>query len=129
MALPFALDGRVAVVTGAAGLLGRQHVAALARAGAHVVVTDLDEGPCRDLAHAITREHGREALACAADVTDRESLRGLADAALARFGRIDVLVNNAALNERVEDGKASFPFEYYPLELWDRALRVNVTGA
>src|SRR5262245_37461196 len=129
MGVPFALDGRVAVVTGAAGLLGRQHAAALAAAGAHVVVTDLDDGACRDLARALTEEHGRETLGVAADVTDRSSVQSLADAVRKRFGRLDVLVNNAALNEKVEDGRPSFPFEQYPLELWDRALRVNVTGA
>jgi NAD(P)-dependent dehydrogenase (short-subunit alcohol dehydrogenase family) len=126
---PFALDGRVAVVTGAAGLLGREHGMALARAGAHVVVTDLAEGPCRDLASELSRESGREALGHPADVTDQGSVRTLADAVLARFGRLDVLVNNAAINDKVEDGNASFPFETYPLDLWDRALRVNVTGA
>jgi NAD(P)-dependent dehydrogenase (short-subunit alcohol dehydrogenase family) len=129
MALPFALDGRVAVVTGAAGLLGRHHGGALARAGARVVLTDLEAAPCRELACQLMLQHGTEVLAHAADVTDPRSVRALRDATLARFGRIDVLVNNAALNEKVEDGPPGFPFEEYPLDLWERALRVNVTGA
>lgn len=128
----FSLDGRVAVVTGAVGLLGPRHCHALARAGAHVVVTDLDETACVELADQLTREHGPKALGRPVDVTRPESVRALGQAVLGAFDRIDVLVNNAALNEKVESqGDARTPdgrFETYPLEAWDLAMRVNVNG-
>jgi len=127
----FSLEGKVAVVTGALGLLGRHHCRALARAGAHVVVTDLDRGRCSSLAGELTRAHGPDACGLAADVTREESLEALRDAVLSRFGRVDVLVNNAAVNEKVEDTPAArelLAFESYPVDLWDAAFRVNVTG-
>lgn len=120
----FSLRDRTAIVTGAAGLLGRRHCAALALAGANVVATDLDVEGCAAALVDDTR-----GLACAADVTNAESLRALRARVLERFGRIDVLVNNAALDEKVQ-GPSAAPvgFEDLPLDEWERALRVNVTG-
>jgi NAD(P)-dependent dehydrogenase (short-subunit alcohol dehydrogenase family) len=123
----FSLRGRTALVTGAAGLLGRRHCAALHAAGATVVAVDLDPEACA----AAAAEAGERASAHAADVSDAASLRAARDAVLERFGRIDVLVNNAALNEKVEDGGGALAltrFEEFPLDAWERALRVNVTG-
>jgi NAD(P)-dependent dehydrogenase (short-subunit alcohol dehydrogenase family) len=119
----FSLEGKVAVVTGAAGLLGRRHCAALAEAGATVVATDLTADGLGGLG----------AMGHPADITDPASLKALLAAVLDRFGRIDVLVNNAAVNEKVEkvedEGKGDLlRFENHPLELWERSFRVNVTG-
>jgi NAD(P)-dependent dehydrogenase (short-subunit alcohol dehydrogenase family) len=128
----FSLEGRVAVVTGAAGLLGRRHCAALAEAGAHVVATDLDREACALVVEDLRRSHGREALAVACDVTDSASVAALRSAILGWRGRIDVLVNNAAVNEKVEDpdaGGAHMSFETHPVDLWRRSIEVNVTGA
>jgi NAD(P)-dependent dehydrogenase (short-subunit alcohol dehydrogenase family) len=126
----FSLEGRVAVVTGALGLLGRRHCAALAAAGATVVATDLDDEGCRGLAEELASVHGGDAHGQAADIADEGSVHALRDAILDRLGRLDVLVNNAALNEKVEDPGTGSPlrFENYPLDLWERALKVNVTG-
>jgi NAD(P)-dependent dehydrogenase (short-subunit alcohol dehydrogenase family) len=129
----FDLSGRVAVVTGATGLLGRHHVRALAEAGASVVVTDVDEARCRALAEEVSRETGRPGamLGHVADVTEKASVEGLLRATLGRFGRVDVLVNNAAVNDMFENplaGAELSKFENYPLELWKRSLDVNVTG-
>jgi NAD(P)-dependent dehydrogenase (short-subunit alcohol dehydrogenase family) len=142
----FSLAGRVAVVTGAAGLLGRRHCAALAAAGARVVATDLDAAACAAVVREIAAagrsgagsgagpgEAGGDApaLAWAADITRPESVAALRDAVLERCGAIDVLVNNAALNEKVESPLAAgevLRFENFPLALWEDSLRVNVTG-
>ena len=126
----FSLEGRDALVTGALGLLGRRHCGALARAGATVVVTDLDGDGCALLADQLSAETGRPAIAHAADITLPSSVLALSAAVHDRLGRVDVLVNNAALNEKVEDPTPGAPlrFEDYPLELWESALRVNVTG-
>lgn len=123
----FSLAGKAAIVTGAAGLLGRYHCRALVEAGATVVATDLDAGACETLAH----ELGDSVLAIAADVSDPVSVRALADAVLTQTGRVDVLVNNAAINDRFENPSSALElsrFENYPLELWKRSLDVNVTG-
>jgi NAD(P)-dependent dehydrogenase (short-subunit alcohol dehydrogenase family) len=126
----FSLEGRVAVVTGALGLLGRRHCAALAAAGATVVATDLDDAGCQRLADDLADAHARDARGQAADITDEASVLALRDGVLDRLGRVDILVNNAALNEKVEvpGRSALIPLEDYPLEAWESALRVNVTG-
>lgn len=123
----FDLSGKTAIVTGAAGLLGRRHCRALADAGATVVATDSDAGACAKVA----AELGGNAFAIAAEVTDPNSLRALLDAVLERRGKVDVLVNNAAINDRVENPETALEssrFENYPLETWRRCLDVNVTG-
>jgi len=132
------LSGKVAVVTGAAGLLGRQHCRALARAGAHLVATDLDEAALADLARELDEgvERGAaardaEVLALAADVTSEVSLDRLRDAVLGRFDRIDVLVNNAAIDDKFLERGSSEPdgrFEDYSLDQFRRILDVNVAG-
>jgi NAD(P)-dependent dehydrogenase (short-subunit alcohol dehydrogenase family) len=127
----FSLAGRVAVVTGAAGLLGRRHCRALAAAGALVVATDLDAGACAAVAEELRGLGAAEALGWAADITRPESVGALRDAVVERCGRIDVLVNNAALNEKVESPLAAgevLRFENFPLALWEDSLKVNVTG-
>jgi NAD(P)-dependent dehydrogenase (short-subunit alcohol dehydrogenase family) len=123
----FSLDGRVAVVTGAVGLLGKNHCRALRGAGAKVAVVDLDERACQGLAI----ELGGGAIGVGTDITRPESVAALKDRLLGAFGRIDILVNNAAINDMFESPKASLElskFENYPVELWQRSIDVNVTG-
>lgn len=127
----FSLDGRTAVVTGAAGLLGRQHALALSAAGATVALADLDGRAARATAQGVTTATGRPAFGATLDVTSRASVETLRDDLLARFGRIDALVNNAALDDKVErrSGDASASrFEDFPEDLFRRVLDVNVTG-
>ena len=123
----FSLVDRVAVVTGAAGLLGRQHAAALAEAGAAVVLVDRD----RKGLDAAAADLAAKVLSVAADVTDPADLEQLRQLVLREFGRVDVLVNNAAINDKVESAgpeSASGRFETYSLEQWRRMMDVNVTG-
>lgn len=123
----FDLTGKVAIVTGACGLLGRQHCAALAAAGAKIVVADLDENAAGPVAAGLGDGH----LAVGMDVSDRGSLEAARQRILDRYGRIDVLVNNAAVNDMFENpllAAEQSMFEHYPLEMWDRSWKVNVSG-
>ncbi len=123
----FSLKHKTAIVTGACGLLGREHCRALAEAGAAVVVLDVDAETCRTFAAELGPEH----LGLGADVTDRASLERVRDAVLERYGSIDVLVNNAAINDMFENpalAARQSMFEHYPLEMWKKSLDVNVTG-
>jgi len=93
------LEGRVAIVTGAGRNIGRAIALALADGGAAVVVNArANRAEAEEAARAIERGGGR-ALACLADVTDAGAVRAMAAAALARFGRIDILINNAAMRD------------------------------
>jgi NAD(P)-dependent dehydrogenase (short-subunit alcohol dehydrogenase family) len=126
----FRLDGRVALVTGGAGLLGRRYCEALVQAGAQVVVGDLDDAR----AEAQAAELGADsALGLKLDVTDEISVNKTIDQVVDRFGRLDILVNNAALtvrggSERLSPADYFAPFEVYKREVWDKALSVNLTG-
>lgn len=89
------LDGRVAIITGAGGGLGRSHAHLLAARGARVVVNDLGDGA--DIVAREIEEAGGEAVAFAGSVTDAARMQAMADAAMDRWGRVDILVNNAGI--------------------------------
>lgn len=124
----FNLTGKTAIVTGACGLIGRQHCAALAQAGANVVVADLNAEACTAITGGLP---GGPHLPLAVNVTDPESLTAARDQIIARFGHIDVLVNNAAINDMFENPALAAnlsKFENFPLSTWQKSLEVNVTG-
>lgn len=123
----FSLDGKTAVVTGALGLIGRHHCEALAEAGANVIVADLDEAACAAFAETLAAP----SIGVGLDVTQPASIEALRDRAIERFGHLDALVNNAAINDMFESPTMAAEqsrFENYPLEMWQRSLDVNVTG-
>src|SRR5918911_2857617 len=115
------LKDRVAIVTGAARGIGQTYCLALAREGASVVAADI-------LSCAATvaqvQEAGGEALGLTVDVADAQSTQAMAAQTVQRFGRIDILVNNAA----IYGGLKLTPFEQIPEAEWDRVMAVNVKG-
>ena len=124
----FSLTNKTAIVTGACGLIGRQHCAALAVAGANVVVADLNEVACAAVAAELP---GGPHLPLALNVVSPESLAAARDQILAQFGHIDVLVNNAAINDMFENPALAADlskFENFPLATFQQVLEVNVTG-
>lgn len=127
----FSLKGRVALVTGGAGLLGREFTQALGQAGAKVVVADLERQAAEVYAKGLS-EHGIEALAVSVDVTDPESTADMVMSAVDQFGRLDILVNSAAMDPKFDpenlDAQSANAFETYPLESWKNAIDVNLTG-
>ncbi|MBW4037948.1 MAG: SDR family oxidoreductase [Acidobacteria bacterium] len=128
----FDLAGRVAVITGGAGLLGYHHGAILAAAGAHVVLLDLEVAKPAMRAEQLQQAHGPECMGLAVDITSEASLAEAKTAVLERFGRVDILINNAANNPKVEDQKPGQPWsrlENFPLETWNADIAVGLTGA
>ena len=126
----FDLHDRVAIVTGGAGMLGYQHGDVLASAGAHVVLLDLESANPHDCAKQLTDEYGAEALGLSCDITNEHSLEEARGKILSKFGRIDILINNAANNPKLEDGNTAWSrLENFPLEVWDADIRVGLTGA
>lgn len=123
----FSLKNRTAVVTGAGGLLGRQHCAALAEAGCRVVLADIGAVSAEDILPCSEGGH----FAVRLDITDKTSLEAARDTILEKCGSIDILVNNAAVNDMFEDPELSghySRFENYPIESWRRSVDVNLTG-
>jgi len=126
----FDLTGRVAIISGGAGLLGEEFCKTLAQAGASVVVADRDHSAGK-LVEDRLRSLGLKALAIGTNVTRPDSVRYMVEETLARFGRLDILVNSAALDPKFDPKhaeQAPNAFEDYPLESWNLALEVNLTG-
>jgi 2-deoxy-D-gluconate 3-dehydrogenase len=128
----FDLDGRVAIVTGGVGLLGAEFCRTLAEAGASVAVVDLNASASQETADSLTKSEYK-ALAVSADITQPDSVNAMVEKVVSEFGRLDILVNSAALDPKFDPdaAKKGIPpgaFEDYPLDDWNAALNVNLTG-
>ncbi len=115
------LEGKVAIVTGATGVIGRGICKVLAREGMTVAVADLSQEECNRCADEISASGG-SALGIAVDVTLRDSTRNMAESVLAAFGRIDALVNNAGIISVA-------PLVDFKEEDFDRIIAVNLKGS
>lgn len=123
----FDLTGKIALVTGALGLIGKAHCVALRDAGARVIVADLNAQACAEYAAFL----GKEAIALAMDIRSESSVESAAAQIQSSLGRIDILVNNAAINDHFQESAdvlALSSFENYPLELFQKSWEVNVMG-
>lgn len=120
----FAVRDRVIVITGAGQGIGRQYAREFAAAGAVPVIAELNGDTARGVVAEIERSGGR-ALAVETDVADPRSVAALFATAARELGRIDALINNAAIFSSL----AMRPFDQIPLDEWEAVLRVNVTGS
>jgi NAD(P)-dependent dehydrogenase (short-subunit alcohol dehydrogenase family) len=117
------LDGRVAILTGGAKGIGRHYAGALAKEGARLMIADVADG--NEVAAEIARAHGANSVASAVtDVSDEGAVKALVAKTMERFGKIDILVNNAALFAPLQETKAT----EIDVDLWDRVMAVNVRG-
>ena len=117
------LDGRVAIVTGGAKGIGRHYSQALAAEGARLMIADIADG--KDVADEIARHHGTNSVASTVtDVSDEAAVKALVGKTVERFGKIDVLVNNAALFAPLRETKCAD----IDVALWDRVMAINLRG-
>ena len=127
----FDLTGKVAVITGGAGLLGTKHAEAIAEMGGIPILLDMDEEKLNEKAAYLREKYSAECDGILADITSKSQILSAVGQILEKYHEVDILVNNAALtvkrgSEKFKDYFASF--EEYPLDLWEMALRVNLTG-
>ncbi len=121
------LPGKVALVTGGASGIGAATAAAFAEHGASVVVTDVNDNLGRSVAEAITAKGG-EAVYLGLDTTDEAQWIAAVAAALAKYGRLDVLANIAGIADRQPDNTGAIKIEDATVEAWERVFAVNATG-
>ena len=129
----FDLTNRVAVITGGAGLLGVRHAEAVAEMGGVPVLVDLEGEGAQARAAEIAAAYGVQAMGIQADITQPEAVSGVLARILDRFDRLDILINNAAHNPKMEaTSTASVHWsrlEHFPLDIWDQDIAVGLTGA
>lgn len=129
----FDLTGKTVLITGAAGLLGREHAAALLGIGATVVLTDIGEAALASARSVLARDADAARIVThVMDVSRLESIKRVAGELLAAKLRVDVLVNNAAIDPKVvgdQGVQETSRLENFPLEQWDLQIAVGLTGA
>ena len=117
------LSGRVAILTGGAKGIGRHYAGALAAQGARLMIADVADG--RALAEELAGKHGANSVESAVtDVSDESAVKALVAKTMDRFGKIDILVNNAALFAPLKEQKVT----EIDVALWDRVMAVNIRG-
>lgn len=123
----FNLQGKVAVVTGAAGLLGQHFCMSLAESGARVAVIDLDVEKASKVARNISKRHATKVIGYGCDVSDPTSVQKMVSEVIEEFGEVNILHNNAASKTANLD-EFFAPFEDYSLNQWREVMSVNIDG-
>ena len=127
----FSLSGKVIVVTGASGLLGREHVDAISAFGGIPILIDLNQEVLDSQVEELNNKYNLNSSGFAVDITNEAQVKNISSVILKNYGKIDCLVNNAANNPKVE-GKADINFsrlEYFPVDVWQSDLDVSLKGS
>ncbi|MBF0590410.1 MAG: SDR family oxidoreductase [Magnetococcales bacterium] len=127
----FNLHNKTVVITGGGGLLGLQHGMAMAEVGANVVLWDINKARLEQVAEEIKAEYASEVVTATVDITDDGAIQAAVTDLISRFGRISVLVNNAANDPKMtaEGGVNLSRLENFPIEVWQQDITVGLTGA
>lgn len=127
----FSLYGKTIVITGAAGLLGRQHAEAVAAFGGNPILLDIALQPVEKLAEELNESYGVRAAGYAVDITEENQIESNCQLVMEQYNRIDGLINNAANNPKVEDSEAKnfSRLENFPISVWQQDVAVGLTGA
>jgi len=122
----FDLSGRIVIITGAAGNLGSKYAEGLTQAGANVVLADIDYATCKQLGKQLENKYSIKNLAIKLDLNDKSSIENMVSKTMKQFSKIDILINNAAYQGNSKSRKIKF--ENFPLNEWNKAVSVNLTG-
>lgn len=128
----FSLQGRVIVISGGAGLLGRKHAEAVAEAGGIPVLLDIYQKSLDAVVAKLKEQYGTPALGLICNITDKQNVQVCLEAVLKAYGRVDGLVNNAANDPKVgpdADAKKLTRFENLSADFWNADIAVGLTGA
>lgn len=129
--MAISLNNRVVIITGGGGFLGEKHAEAVAELEGIPVLADIDAARASKKAQTIKKKYAVPSLGCPVDVTSAQSIERLLRSVIKKFGRVDVLINNAANNPTMVKGKGrgSSRLENFPLEQWHTDIAVGLTGA
>ena len=130
----FSLEGKNAVITGGAGLLGQKHAEAIAEMGGNPILLDINEEKSNYIAKNISKKFGINSKGYKTDITNPKAIRITRDKILNKYGKINILINNAANNPKVEKVNEKpnnewSMLENFPLDSWNQDIAVGLTGA
>jgi NAD(P)-dependent dehydrogenase (short-subunit alcohol dehydrogenase family) len=128
----FDLTGKTAVITGGAGLLGAHHARAVAAYGGTPVLLDLSQAAVDSAAIKLNEEFHTQAAGFAVNITQEDAVANVCKQVLSKFGRVDVLINNAANNPKVDASGTltnASRLEHFPLDIWNQDIAVGLTGS
>lgn len=127
----FDLKGKVIVITGAAGLLGRMHAKAVCEYGGTPILLDLASDKVEHFSNDLNKTYGTDAMGLKVDITDEVEIEASVDQIITKYRKIDALINNAANNPKVEStsGRNFSRLENFPIGLWEQDISVGLTGA
>ena len=127
----FRLDGKVIVITGATGLLGRKHAEAIAAYGGIPVLLDLNQDALTSFANELNTKYSVPAIGLSVDITNEQAISDSCNQIIEQYGKIDGLVNNAANNPKVEqsEDKNFSRLENFSVDIWYQDIAVGLTGA
>ena len=127
----FDLTGKVAVISGGAGLFGEKHAKAIAEFSGTPILLDIDEKAGTDKASRISNEYQVECEFMLCDITDESQILSVRNSLLSKFGHIDILINNAAIDPKVkkQSGKNLSRLENFSVDQWNLEMAVGLTGA
>lgn len=128
----FDMEGKIVVITGGTGFLGRRHAETIADAGGIPVILDVEEGLIDALVLELDGKYGTGAAGYRTDITQEKEVAGTCEKVLEEYGRVDVLINNAANNPVVDRSNRltnTSRLENFPLAVWEKDIAVGLTGA
>lgn len=128
----FDISGKVAIITGGGGLLGQKHAEAIAEYGGIPILVDIDLGKAEMVARNISDEFMVKCFPFKCDITKKTEVENLLKFVINQYGHVDILINNAAIDPKVDnsDSKVAFSrLEYFNLDQWNKEISVGLTGA
>lgn len=128
----FKIKDKVSIITGGAGLLGVEHVRAVLEGEGLPVILDIDTKKIEKAKESLEKEYNKKVEVFKADITSKKQLKEVSNKIIKKYGRVDILINNAASNPKVESHNGNYGwsrFEKFPEEIWDRDMSVGVKGA
>jgi len=126
----FGLKNTIAVITGAAGLLGKYHAEAILQGGGIAVLTDIDEKRLKETASSLNNPYTKKVFSYPLDITNEKQIESIVEKITTEVGQIGILINNAANNPKVENSEKNFSrLENFPLKIWNDDVAVGLTGA
>jgi len=126
----FELNERVCIITGGAGLLGEKHAQTIIEAKGIPVLLDINENKLNEVKLRLGKKYDVEVDTYISDITDEEDLISVKNKILEKYSKVDILINNAANNPKMEEGNTNWSrLENFPVNLWDKDIAVGLTGA